>query len=328
MSTFADAEVIEMCKTDFVPVCTDDWYTRRRKDDEGTFFMKVSDQTVRKGTDGTRQGMYLFTADGELLRYANSGQDAAFSKKLFREAKREFDKLPLARTKPEALTIPPLGKPDPQYARALPEGGLALRVNARILENKGADWLKGTCKFTGGDKSSRDFLWLLPAEVKSLAPAKTDVGHIYEVPFVVARRIARFHLVDNTRGEPSFWHLAQVRTSRHTLTVVKSTPEEIELRWDGEALMSTKPEAEKSEYGYDVKLRGTLKYNPAKGTFTSWEMVALGDHWGEAGFTRDGGARPGRTPLGIAFGLADPTKPGERIAPEGARDWGNYTGKE
>ena len=77
VSTFADPEVLKLTQTDFVPVSTDDWYTRRRQDFEGEFFRKVADQSPRKGLNGaTRQGIYVFTADGELLAFKNNGGDA------------------------------------------------------------------------------------------------------------------------------------------------------------------------------------------------------------------------------------------------------------
>ena len=42
MSTFADPDVIKMATEQFVPVCTDDWYTRRRTDAEGEFFRTMA----------------------------------------------------------------------------------------------------------------------------------------------------------------------------------------------------------------------------------------------------------------------------------------------
>ena len=32
-----------------------------------------------------------------------------------------------------------------------------------------------------------------------------------ELPESLKRRIARFHLIDNTRGEPMFWDVADIR---------------------------------------------------------------------------------------------------------------------
>ncbi len=52
-------------------------------------------------------------------------------------------------------------------------------------------------------------------------------------------------------------------------------------------------------------------------TLSDVKIVALGDHWGSGTFT--GGARPGRTPLGIAISLADMEKdPAAKVPPQGS----------
>ena len=316
-----------MTETDFVPVCTDDWYTRRRKDFEGDFFRKVADQSPRKGLNGgTRQGIYVFTADGELLGYRNHGGDASVMKKVFRDAKAKFDALPEARRKPGAVKVPPAGKPDPNFHRPFPEGGLVLKVNARILESKAESFVKGSCEFTGGDQSSRDYCWITAEELKGLIPAKLDAGFCYDVPAKIAERLARFHLVDNTRGEPEFWKKEHVRKNRMTITVTAVADDAIELRLDGELLLSADADAAKSKLGYEPKLRGTLRYIPSKKAFDRFDAVALGDYWGHTTYTP--GSRPGRQPLGVALGLADLKKPSERIVPQGLRDRDPYLGRD
>ena len=327
MSTFADPEVITLCETAFVPVCTDDWYTRRRRDDEGEFFHKVAVQGPRKDRDGTRQGIYVFTADGELLGFKNAGQDAKVMKQVFADALAKFKKLPAARTKPGAVTVPAHGKLDPNYTRPMPDGTLVVRANARILDRKGDAFAKGTCEFSGGDRASRDFLWLTKDEVKALAPEKAEVGFSYPVPEKVAERIARFHLTDNTRGEPSFWKRTEVRKNQMTLTVVAvDAANGVELRLDGAAALATDADLTKAERGFEVKLRGKLNWRPKLGTFDKFDLAGVGDHWGRS--THTPGDRPGRSLLGVAFGLADPDKPSERIAPQGLRDRNPYWGKE
>jgi hypothetical protein len=84
-STFADADVIKTATDDFIAVCTDDWYTRRRKDAEGDFFRTMATAAGKKGDGGaTRQGIYLFTADGTVLGYKNAGQNPEVMKEVFR----------------------------------------------------------------------------------------------------------------------------------------------------------------------------------------------------------------------------------------------------
>jgi hypothetical protein len=327
VSTFADAAVIKMAQEQFVPVCTDDWYTRRRQDAEGEFFRTMATAAGRKGDGGaTRQGIYVFAADGTVLGYKNAGQDAGVMKQVFRDALTKFDKLPEAKRKPGAIRVPDPGKLDPKYTRPLPKDGLVVRVNARILDRKDGELCAGTCPMSGGDQPSRDFLWLTNDEVKSLVPADAKAGVSIPVPPVIAARIARFHLIDNTRGEPEFWKKDQVRTNDLTLTVTAASAEAIDLRLDGAVLLSTNADVSKADRGFDVKVRGELRYRPKAGTFDRFDIAALGQHWGEHAHT--GQARPGKTPFGVVFTLADVTKPGNTIPPQGVRYDPPYWGRE
>lgn len=328
MSAFADPQIIKMATEDFVPVSADDWYQRRRQDAEGEFFRKVADQGPRKGEGGgTRQGIYCFTADGELLEYKNAGQDVAATREELKRALAKFDRLPRVRTGPGMTTVPPLGKPDPNYSRELPPGGLAVRVNARILDRTPAGgYAKGACGFVGGDKASRDFLWLTRAEVGSLLPARAEPGFRYPLPKPVADRIVRFHLLDNTRGEPAYWTPEQVRKAEFTLTVTDAGADgEIGLRLDGAVLMATESDPARADRGYDATAFGKLRYNLLTDRVTRFDVTVVGDHWGASGHTRE--PRPGRAPLGIAFGLADPTNPADRVPPQGARERDAYWGR-
>ena len=327
VSTFADADVIKMATEQFVPVCTDDWYTRRRQDDEGEFFRTMATAAGRKGEGGaTRQGIYVFAADGTVLGYKNAGQDAEVMKKVFRDALARFDKLPGEKRKAGAVAVPEHGKKDARYTRTPPADGLVVRVNARILDQKGGEFTAGECKTAGGDKASRDFLWLTKEEVKSLAPAKAEEGQTYPLPAKIAARVARFHLNDNTRGEPNFWGKDDVRKNDWTVTVTKATADAVELRLDGNVLLSTKADPTDADRGYTATARGHLRWLPKKETFDRFDVAVVGRHWGEGTFTK--GARPGQSMLGFAFTLADPTKPGETIPPQAIRDQGPYWGKE
>jgi hypothetical protein len=57
-----------------------------------------------------------------------------------------------------------------------------------------------------------DHLWLRAEELKGLVPNQTAAPGV-AIPFssTVALRIARFHLNDNTRGEPSHWKRSEVK---------------------------------------------------------------------------------------------------------------------
>jgi len=320
VSTFADAEVIRMAKEEFIPVAGDDWYQRRKEDTEGEFFRKVADQGPRKGEGGsTRQGVYVFTADGKLLGYRNH-HDADVMRGVLKQALADFKKLPEAQRAPGAIKVEDQAKVDKNYDRKPPKGGLIVNVYTRILDpdpaSKG-DYCQGTCDMTGGDRAAHDHLWLTEEDWKALVPLNPKKGETSSMPPKLAMRLLRFHMLDNTRGEPPSWGIKEVRSHSLKLTVTTVTAKEIVLKLDGAALLTTDADPAKAKRGYDVSILATIRYDVDKKTITAFDGVALGLHWGVGPYT--GGARPGRTALGIAFALAQGDAPADRVPPQGSR---------
>jgi len=326
VSAFADAEVIRAATTQFVPVAADDWYQRRRQDAEGEFFRAVADRLGRRGVGGaTRQGVYVFTAAGTPLAFKNSGGSAADTRALLADGLQKFAALPAAERTPGGVAPPAPEAPDADLARTPPPGGLVVKTFTRILDHLDGRYCKGACGAVGGDKAARDHLWITADEVRALAPAKTAVGFRYAMPEKVATRLARFHLVDNTRGEPAAWERGQVRAKRFTLRVVAATAEAVDLQLDGEAVMTTDRDPATAARGFAARLAGDLRYRPATGTFDRFDLVAVGEAWGDQADMQ--AARPGRSLLGVVFELAR-DGPGDRIPPQAARDPGAYFGRD
>lgn len=316
-----------MATTDYVAVTGDDWYQRRRDDAEGEFFRKVADQGPRQGQGGsTRQGIYCFTADGQLLAYKNAGQAPDVMREVLQRALREWQRLPEARRQPGVVKVGEPATRDPQYARTPPPGGLVINVYTRILDRGQDGYRRGACPTEGGEAAARDHLWLTEAERQALIPAEPNKGDRQPVPAAVAERILRFHLIDNTRGEPPMWQRDEIRKHELTLTVQDVTPVALRLRLDGSALLATSPDTAKADRGFDVRLLGTIDYDQTKKKIDRFEVVAVGDHWGEGRYT--GGARPGRKPLGIAFELATGKTAADLVPPQGIRDLDIYFGRE
>jgi hypothetical protein len=320
-----------MATEDYVPVAGDDWYQRRREDAEGKFFRSVADQGPRKGEGGsTRQGIYCLTADGKLLAYRNAGQAPDVMREVLHQGLRAWQKLPAERRRPGATTVEDAGTTDPQYTRTPPPGGLVVTVYTRILDHDkdvlqlGA-FCRGTCSVKGGEAAARDHLWLTEAEWKSLVPAEPKAGERVPVPAAVAERMLRFHLVDNTRGEPPMWRREDIRRQELTLTVEEVTPAAVRLRLDGSALLATRADAETAERGFDVRLLGYIGYDRAARAIDRFDVVAVGDHWGRGTYT--GRARPGREPLGVAFVLANGKSAADRVPPQAAREIDAYFGR-
>lgn len=315
-----------MANEDYVTVAGDDWYQRRRQDDEGEFFRKVANQGPRKGEGGsTRQGIYCFTADGELLAYKNAGQNADVMRDVLKQGLAKWQRLPAERRKPGAVTVGDAGTEDKRFVRTPPEGGLVAVVYTRILDkDKDGAVCKGTCDTLGGDRAARDHLWLTAAEVKSLVPANAAVGARLALPAAIADRMIRFHLLDNTRGEPPAWRRDEIRKQDLALRVTAVSGTEVRLQLEGSVQIADGPDLATAKRGYDVQLFGTLHYQRAGARFSRFDIVAVGEHWGESAFTRN--ARPGRQLLGVSIELAPATEL-SKIPPQFAREWNAYFGR-
>src|SRR5438093_9966376 len=149
-----------MASEDYIAVAGDDWYQRRRQDAEGEFFRKVADQGPRKGQGGsTRQGIYAFTADGNLLQYRNS-QDPDVMRAFLFAALKAWNNTPADQRVKGSVKVPELGKVDARFAPTLPKGALIVNVYARILDRADDFFCHGSCKFPGGQRAAQDHLWI------------------------------------------------------------------------------------------------------------------------------------------------------------------------
>jgi hypothetical protein len=266
--------------------------------------------------------MYCFTASGKLLATKNH-QDVGGVREMLEEALLAWNRLPAGDRRPNAFQVPESGKPDSRYERTPPSGGLILNSYTRILERtRQGGYVSGSCSFTGGDQSARDHVWLKESDWQSLLPKEFRTGEQYPVSRPVADRLARYHLVDNTRGEPTFWETSQVRRLNLTWTVDRATEDDVRLRLEGDVLLSTSEDLRKADRGFDVRVFGYLHYDRQQKRIDRLDVVAVGDHWGQGHYTP--GARSGRKPLGIALELGRADRPEDRVPPEAARDFDHY----
>lgn len=86
--------------------------------------------------------------------------------------------------------------------------------------------------------------------------------------------------------------------------------------YDPDAAPPRSPKVCLDTLGYEASVRGHLVFDEAKKTFTRFDMVALGDMYGEAG-ENTWFYRPGRHPVGFAFELSSGKTPGDRLPPRG-----------
>ena len=284
-STFKDAEIVSLLKSRFIPVAIDQAYQRRQKDTEGDFYRKIAGQGPRNNFKSTTQGLYLATASGKLLGYNNNrGGDRI--RRMMKKALDSFEA-------PAAAVIK-RSKVDARYNPKPPEGGLVVRVQTKVLggyEETEDRWQK-----IFHNALSRDNLWVTKEEQDALAAGR--------VPAALQKRIARYHLVDNTRGEPPMWKADEIRSIEFSLK-------------DGRLSGGVHLETASGKRGYKVSLRGHVEKK--NGKITRFDLVALGEFWGEGTYTR--GAPKGKFPLGASFTLADGSDIADGVPPQGSRGW-------
>ena len=279
-----------MLRTRFVPVAIDQAYQRRQKDAEGEFYRKIAGQGRRKNFQSTTQGLYIATATGKLLLF-NNNRDPAKVERLMKEKLALFQKNAAVNSKAVAIER---GKMDTRYHVSPPAGGLIVRVRAKVLG--GYEPTTDRWRAIFQNALSRDNLWISAAEHQALLLGK--------VPVSLQKRIARFHLVDNTRGEPPMWKENEIR--------------DLKMKIEGNRILGQVTlRTDRGDRGYTANLFGIVE---AKGgRIVRLDLVVRGDFWGEGTYTRN--APQGKFPLGISFSLADGTDVADRIPPKGSRGW-------
>ena len=284
-STFANPVIVKLLQTRFIPVAIDQAYQRRQKDNEGKFYQKIANQGPRKVGRGTTQGFYTADAAGRLLAFTNNrGAD-----RVLRMINGSLEK-----HRPVKATAIAKGAPDARYNPKLPKGGLVVRVTSKVLG--GYEEPKNEYRKIFQQSLGRDNLWISASEHAALTKDR--------LPQSLLQRLARFHLVDNTRGEPPMWRENEIQKLQGTLR-------------NGQLRATVQLKTAKGDRGYETELLGHIETKAGK--VTRLDVVAKGEFWGEGTYTRN--APKGRFPLAIAFTLADGKDAADTIPPQGSRGW-------
>jgi len=215
-------------------------------------------------------------------------------------------------------------EPDENYSFPFPKGGLILRQTMRDLPRPDQPHHKT-------DSHNFDHVWMTAEEVKTFTPAKPEPGLKYEIPEKIVRRLVKFHLIDQVKGESPKWEESQILNASINAIVtqvadVESGTPRIRIRLKGNAKCVCPPTGQVNPYtknritterGIDVVIRGWLTYDTKTKTFTDFELLACGERWGTATYSfraRD----LERSPIGFAFEKLEP-KPENLIRPAFAR---------
>jgi hypothetical protein len=275
--------VIESLREQFVPVAVDQHVHRRLKNPEGELFAKVLKQAGRD-LGGRSQGVYIFDPGGKLLAFSNTS-DAGQVKRLMKKALTRFE--------------PTAADPVPVAAKVTspPAGTTIVTVTSKVLG--GYEKVEGRNADIHAASLGRDHLWIRADEAAALAKGS--------IPATLTQRLVRYHLIDNTRGEPPFWRSDELRDAK------------LELK-DGQLSGRVELRSTDGAREYVTELFGQLVTDGGK--LKRFDLVANGEFQGESRYTR--GAPPGKYPFAVSFRLTMPTGAADRVIPGGAR--GNLAG--
>jgi hypothetical protein len=147
------------------------------------------------------------------------------------------------------------------------------------------------------ESTGRDMLWLRKDEHEALARGELTAS--------VKSRLARYTLLDFTRGEPAFWDPADVRS--------------FDLQFkDGILTGSVHLEDGTGKTGFRPALRGVVEVKDGK--VVRFDLVARGTAWGHRGVTATA-APKGKFTLAVAYRLPAGGDEADRVLPQGVKAW-------
>ncbi len=312
-SVWGDPEVQELAGG-FVPATDETWRLQTSDDPQARFFRTMVDGSPEP-IRGSRQGTYVCTPGGELLARVNSTDPRRIAETL-RKGLAAWEALPAeARARP----APASASPAHRFEDSFPADGLVLDAVHRDLEGSGDAWVPG------GGRWNVDHVWFSPDEARGWVPLEDTVGARVDLPRFLRERLARFHLVDNVRGQEGPFAPEDVELSEVASTVVAIEGDRVVLTIEGrtrtvsdgvwklgENLWKQFPNRPR---GVEARLAGGAVFDRTTERFVSFQLVALGESWGGSGLNGRRGAEPdARQPLAWRFTRAGDL-PADRVPP-------------
>ncbi|MCB8933430.1 MAG: hypothetical protein M9921_00640 [Fimbriimonadaceae bacterium] len=277
--------MIQKLTTEFIPFAGDTHELQNGRSAARNWFVAMARTVNPRISDGqTAQGFYTASPDGKGLGFNNN-----------RSVERVLGLLDLGLAKSSPASGPI--EPAPGDRGGAREDVFVARTFTRIrpLPPGSAESNKNV---------ARDHLWIYPADVEAILAGK---GDRFPAPAAFARRLARFHLVDNVRGEPDMWSASEVRKAE--LFVVRD-PRGFKLEGDFEM------ETANGSRGLDASFEGWIELDG--GTIKRFLGLAKGKAWGAGRYTPN--PPEGVFPIVVAMVEANDAA-SRRVPPQGLL-WG------
>lgn len=301
-SVWSDPRVIELA-SEFIATTDEVGRLQSGEDPESLFFQEMANQGHAGGRPGSsRQGIYVCAPSGRFLASVNHNSPDRVLRTM-RAGLVAWQRLPADERR---LVKESVIEPRHRWENSYPEDGLVVNVFSRDLPEQcepnqpcASEW-------------NQDFLWFSRDEARGWLGRNPQPGDEHAVPDRLVARVARFHLVDNVKGETPQFSLPGVAESRITTHVVDRSGSIVKLKIEGTTQGSAGEGWWQSANGVVTRLLGRAEFDLRQVAFTEFEIVALGRRWG---YTRFNGRRrdPRTGPLGFVFRLSAPNAP--RVAP-------------
>jgi hypothetical protein len=257
----------------FIPVALDTYF--RGNSQELAFCEKI-----RAGGNH----VVVATAGGRTL---GEGREQRLRKQELSVALAEYQKLPERERKPE-LPDPKKAIPARRPVPAPPPGGLIVRGYCTYMRQQESKFVRSR-EFYYKENPDRwaaetqsDMLWLTREEWQSLVPAEAKVGSQANVAEPIQQRFFSTIAIDYMEGSVNS---LPPRAMTMTLTVEQANAKAIHLRLDGHAELGkrfdVKLRGQPNTRGCEVRVLGYLTYNRQENRFTRFDLVGIGQAWGQ-----------------------------------------------
>lgn len=282
----------------FVAATDEVWRLQTGSSPECKLFQAIANQGHYRDPGGTRQGIYVCSPSGRLLASINS-LDPREVGATMEAGLAVWAKLPEAERGPSPAIA---AARDRRWEANAPKDGLIL---ASVRRDLGLPPIPASPR---SDRWNLDHAWFSKSEARQWLSAEPTLGSRHRIPDALTQRVVRFHLIDNVRGQCLPFAatdaigstLETEVTARESSTVVISitghSRAESSDAWD----MSTqvwKPEPQHRR-GLTSRLLGRAAYDLNSGSFTRFELIALGERWG---YSENNARGPDSAPSPIGF---------------------------
>ncbi len=238
----------------------------------------------------TAQGFYVASADGRGFGF-NNNRDPERVLQFIQKGLTAYRQSPPSNAQISAEEV------SARYSRGADPSVSILSVYSRVYPlPAGCDELNHGV--------GRDFLWIYPEEVRAMRQG--------QLPQAFVRRLVRYHLVDNVRGEPDFWNAPQIGKEEFSLSAKAG-----KLYLVGRFSMASMQPA--GEHGLDGTLEAEITLDPQQDRIKDFKGYASSVAWGAGKYTPN--PPPGKFPL--VFAIVPAKEPWAKVIPPQAAAYGD-----